>query len=501
MKRNNVFPIISTFILLLSYLGTSCIPIEDRFDPIISPFVVEGSYFLSDTLHLRANISDNAGLERVEVEIRPRGGGADAWQELLVVENIRSRRYVLDTFFVIPADASLEPYQISIVVYDLSGKIAEARRNFVIVGDVRAPRFFEAEITNLPLDGDTYLACRLSPILLGGYLKDNIGISEVRAQLANFPPVVRVVQGADSVSLSDLFNDRIIIPNVVENGTTLPLRIQATDTDGNLSQPLIFNILVDCDDVQPLLQVNETVPALGRDNTVNVIEGTSFFITDAVASDAGLLDSLFIFFGRVDASPALIESRALDVPENTPLHLQTLFEGGKIEIPLPENARVGERYRLTLLLKDKGGNFSEPYHITLIVTKDQPPVIALSNIFIQFELEIIQNIEEFDQEIEMRSYQQVRIEGKLLDDLGIAKVEIAWGAVGDQQVVVDLEEEDLLVDGELPRVIDFSDANITKVFSPEASSTGALQSYLLTLSVTDSKGQVTLQNYRFRVAP
>ncbi|WP_027001938.1 hypothetical protein [Hugenholtzia roseola] len=502
MKKNTSRLIITTFILLWAYLGSGCVPIEDRFDPIISPFAIEDSYFLSDTLRLQTNISDNAGLERIEVEIRPRESNPDAWQEFFVIENIRSRRYALDTFFVVPVDANLDPYQVSIVVYDLSGKVVEARRNFVIVGDVRAPRFFEAQITNLTRQEDeSYLACRLSPILLSGYLKDNIGISEVRAQLENFPPIVRVVQGLDSISLSDLFNDRIIIPDVVENGTTLQLRIQATDTDGNLSEPLLFDILVDCDDTAPILEINETLPALGSDNTANVVEGTSFFITDAVANDVGTLDSLFIFFGKIDATPVLIESRALDVPEDTSLDLQTLFDEEQIEIPLPENARVGERYRLTLSLKDEGGNFSDPYHIILIVTKDQPPVIALSNIFIQFQSQIIQNIEEFDQEIEMRSNQQARIEGKLLDDLGIAQVQIDWGVVGNQERIVNLEEADLLIGDELPQIIDFSNANITKVFTPESSPTGATQNYLLTLTVTDSKGQVTRQSYRFKVTP
>jgi hypothetical protein len=490
------------YTLLLTLLVGSCVPIEDRFDPIISPFAIEDLYFLSDTIYITANVTDNAGLDRVEVEIRPRERGAVGWQELVVVENIRSRRYLIDTFFVVPVDAELRPYELSITATDLSGRIVNARRLFNLMGDTRAPRFLGVEISNLEADAQgVYEACRLNTLLLRGYVKDNVGITEVRAQLDNFPPVVRVVNGQDSVSLAELFTDRLIIPDAVTNGTLLRLRIQAKDTDNNIATLPDLLIRVDCDDVVPTLEVRRTNPEVGNNNTVNIIEGRYFDIVDAIANDeVGRLDSLFIFLNRVNASPNLIQSLSLNGQEGETIALQTLFDQNRIRIQLPADARVGERFLLTLQVKDRAGNLSTPYQVTILVTKDQPPVITLSNIFILENQRVVQNITNFNQEISLRSTQTVRIEGKILDDVGITQIEVRWGHAGAEEQIFVLQADELGIGDEFPTVIDFSDERFIKNYAPE-SNLSAPTRYQLIISTQDTQDQLTRSTLRFLIEP
>jgi hypothetical protein len=440
----SLYKILSTNYLFLLFVSlvigfSRCVPIEDLAQPLIGEFALQNEYNVSDTIRLQAILSDNFGINTVQIDINPVESLSRPWMYTKSRDNVGARVLNLDESKVIPSNISLGQYELTLTIVDISGLEKTISKRFIVSGDVSEPTFSDVILPELELIGDNlYQGCRSDFIQIAGTARDNVGLSQIRAQFGNFPPIVLDVDGADSVDLASVFGNLLIIPANVDNGTTLPLQLQATDIEGNVSRIAAINILVKCDDAIPIINSLITDP-LNVDGLIEVIQGERLFIIGGEVIDDDELDSIFIYFVNGNTEIILLEQ---DISGSSTVNLANVF--GDIGVPIPSTARVGSRYEIVVLATDISGNESEAYVADILITRNAPPQILVANTYINdvetnFSLTTSNSIS---------AGSIIRVEGKVEEDVALEYYRITWGIEGQEETIVDLNRIDL--EDELP---------------------------------------------------
>lgn len=413
-----------------------CVPIEDLARPLIGEFNLKSEYNVSDTIRLQAILSDNFGINKVRIEIKPVQSVALPWIYIKSRDSVGARLLNLDESKVIPSNISLGEYELTLTIIDVSGLERTISKKFVISGDVSDPTFVDVILPELELIGDNlYKACRSDLIKIGGTVRDNVGLKELRVQLGSFPPIVRALTGQDSVDLSSAFSNSIIVPTNVANGTTIPLQFQATDIEGNISRSVTINILIECDDELPVINSLTTNLTLTNSGLVEVIQGQKLFITDGKITDDDEIDSVFIYF--VDKNNELLLKAQKVESGNSTISLAAIF--GNIAVPIPSTARVGSTYEIVVVATDVSGNESVAYIVKILITRNASPQILIASTYVNSE-EVNFSFASLNA---IPAGAKVRVEGKVEEDVALEYYRVTWGTEGKEETIVDLNQSDL----------------------------------------------------------
>jgi hypothetical protein len=473
------------FLFFLSVvMGFSrCVPIEDLSKPLIGEFILQREYNVSDTIRLQTILSDNFGINRVQIEINPVGTLALPWTYIKNRDSVGARVLNLDESKVIPSNISLGEYELILTIIDVSGLEQTTSRRFIVSGDVSEPTFTDVILPELELIGDNlYQGCRSDFIKIAGTARDNVGLREIRAQFGNFPPIVRALTGQDSVDLTAVFGNALIIPTNVDNGTTLPLQLQATDTEGNVSRIAAINILVKCDDAIPIINSLITDP-LNVAGLIEVIQGERLFITGGQVTDDEGLDSIFIYFVNGNTETILLEQ---DISGSTSVNLANVF--GDIGVPIPSTARVGNRYKIVALATDISGNESVAYVATILITRNAPPQILVANTYI----DDVETNFSLTTPNSLSAGSTVRVEGKVEEDVALEYYRITWGVEGQELTIVDFDQT--ILENNLP--FNFANPISENEFTTETNARAGTR-YILTFFVKDTLNAEVRLRYVF----
>jgi len=473
------------FFGIFSLFFTSCIPIDDRIEPIIAPKTMPTAYYWQDTLNIAAIITDNNKLESVIVAVKP----LDVTSSWVINEKIQlnGRKYDLDFKKIIPLTAAPGVYLITLTCQDTGGNIRIYTFKFEVLGDIRAPYFGEVKPINLKkLDIETYLGCRSQAVLFEGYLKDNIGLGSLTVEFEGYPRIVYNLNGQDSIDINALLHSDVRIPQSIPDGKKIALNLFCVDTDGNLSKKTLY-IYVDCDDIKPVLTLNETYPKFDA-GRVTVIQGTDFVIEDALASDNRYLKDVTIIFNKRGAAKDTVFHQPIE--KALEADLTALF--GKIAITMPAAASPGDRYDFFMFVRDSANLTSDVFYLEMITGRDEPPLILLTN---TQKNDLEQDWTTTSNNI-VASGDRLRIDGKILEDVALDYLKITWGTINDQKLVVDLDSTELL--GRLPfNLADPISKNTFDIADKIVTPSNNL--YKLTIETKDKKNEAVKKVYTFRV--
>ncbi|MCC5944391.1 MAG: DUF4625 domain-containing protein [Bernardetiaceae bacterium] len=477
-------------LLCLTYTMQGCIPIEDRFPPNIGTLNISDSYNWGDTLELATVLTDNSSLASALITIKAQSEEGNSWRVNHQIP-LEGRRFDLNYSIVIPMRTILGQYVLELEVVDGGGNVSRKEAKFTIGSDVRAPRFENLFISNLPrrpnADNQSYLGCRLDALSIVGEVIDSNGIVRLTAKLGNLPEVLRLFEPAETfINLEGIFDGALRIPNNIANGTDIPLILRAVDRDGNEgSQTLI--IRVECDDEAPQIRIIRTSPPLNEDREVRIVQGGKFSLLETEISDNQFLDRLFIRFGR--DNEALEEILNLELNTSETVNLEELL-GEPFSITIPEEARPGDVYILSLRARDSAQNVSSAQRIRINVMPDLPPVILISNLLINGQ----ERTYVPEQVKPLSPNSSVRIEGKIEEDVSFEYIRIAWGRRGALADVVNLNEADL--EGKTPfNLADPASQNVFRV--PQDATAG--QIYELQIKAKDLRNPEVSKTLLFRV--
>lgn len=482
MKRIFVY-----IVLLASSLG-ACIPIEDRFDPNSSEFDVLDIFHVRDTFKFDIIFTDNAELDKALIQITQETGVFPATWQITDSVALAGRRfeYLYDT--LIPLGTNEGRYKIEVLIFDVGGNTKTITDLFEVVGDIRGPVFsLEVAILNMEKDSEgRYVACRLQIPELEGYVVDNIGISKIEAQIEGFPKIARVLAaGIDSVSLRGFFGNDLRIPDNVGDREELDLTLTATDIDGNVSSKVV-KIIVDCDDQVPTIEVLQTVPELSSTNQVSVITGEEFIISSAKIRDDRVIQDLFVLFNERDADKDTVLVKSINVVDS--VAIEDIL--GEIAVQIPETALIGSKYDFVMIATDTSRNVSKPFLVEITVVEDQAPRIIVSNTLID-DLDTLLT-KGISGENPIGAGQEVRIEGKVEDDLGLTYYRVFWGIEGQEARIVNLDGTGIA----LP--LNFADTRVINEFIvPESARPEEI--YRLIIRVKDLRNDEIETVYRFIV--
>ena len=476
------------YILLLGSSLWSCIPIEDRFNPNSSDFTVLDIFHVQDTFKFDIIFTDNAELDKAFIQITQETGVFPATWQITDSVTLSGRRfeYLYDT--LIPLQANEGRYKIEVLIVDLGGNTKTITDLFEVQGDVRSPVFsIEVDILNMEKDEEErYVACRLQIPDLDGYVVDNIELSKIEAQIIGFPKVTRVLSsGIDSVSLRGFFGSDLRIPADVADREDLDLTITATDIDGNTSTKTV-KIIVDCDDQIPTVEILQTAPEINSSNEVSIIRGEEFILTSAKIRDNRFIKDFFVLFNERDAAKDTVLNQSINVADS--VAIENIL--GEVAVRIPEDALIGSKYDFVLLATDTSQNVSEPLLVEITVAQDQAPRIIVSNT-------LIDNLDTLLTKGLMarnpiKAGQELRIEGKVEDDLGLSYYRIFWGIEGQEVRIVDLDGTGL----SLP--FNFADIRSINEFTiPQAARLGDI--YKLSIKVKDLRNEEIETVFRFVV--
>lgn len=476
------------YIVLLGFSIVSCIPIEDRFNPNSSEFDVLDIFHVQDTFKFDIIFTDNAELDKAFIQITQETGVFPATWQITDSVTLAGRRfeYLYDT--LIPLQANEGRYKIEVLIVDVGGNTKTITDLFEVQGDVRSPVFsIQVDILNMEKDEEErHVACRLQIPDLEGYVVDNIELSKIEAQIEGFPKVTRVLTpGIDSVSLRGFFGSDLRIPDNVVDREELDLTLMATDIDGNISTKIV-KIIVDCDDQIPTVAVLQTAPELNSSNQVSVIRGEEFIVTSAQIKDNRFIQDLFVLFNERDAAKDTVLNQSINIADS--INIEDIL--GEIAVRIPEDALIGSKYDFVMFATDTSQNISEPLRIEITVAQDQAPRIIVSNTLIDnLDTLLTKGITGRNP---IKAGQELRIEGKVEDDLGLEYYRVFWGIEGQEVRVVDLDGTGI----SLP--FNFADVrSVNEFIVPQDARIGEI--YKLSIKVKDLRNEEIETVFRFIV--
>jgi hypothetical protein len=490
MKPFNFTYVIRFFYIAISiaivFLSKSCIPIEDRLIPRIEPEEpILKYYFWQDTIFFNAVMSDNDRIDEVFVEITPENPES-TWSYRESFKG-NGRRYDFKFRKVIPLNVLPGTYDVKITCSDRAKNRNRYSYQIEILGDIRAPQFSNLRPVNLRrLTDGRYQGCRSQVILFEGSVKDNAGLGSLTVEFEGYPRIIYNLNGLDSVNIGRLVAQDIRIPQNAADGSELKLNFICTDKDGNVSRRT-FTILVDCDDVPPVLRVVRTSPMYDG-NRVTVIQGTDFIIKEATASDNRFIKDFVIIFNKRGAARDTIFRENVERPLSA--NLSEIF--GDIAVPMPSSANPGDRYDLYMFVRDSTGLSSNVFYLEVITGRDEPPLILITNT----EINDIETTWSTTSPTNVRQGDRLRFDGKILEDVALEYLKISFGISANPELVVDLRENDLK--GKLP--FNFADVISKNVFDiPQRSTTPPYDTYSLIIETKDKKNPAVRRTYQFKV--
>ena len=460
-----------TQILLLCFIMVwSCIPIVDKIAPSIQDFNnLSLTYRVQDTIRLFLTYRDNDRLDSVSISIRRQVPPSGNPWVYFSKRAIRGRRFEDTIRIPIRRDAPLGIYDLDVRVKDFA-KLSSVPLDtvFELLGDNRAPvisRFsiLSTGVGSIPqtdLQG-RFVTCRSSVIRMGGFVTDNIRVREVRATLSDITanPAVTLIStsrsnatGRDTVNLLGLFDNEIRIPNTTANGRILQLAISAVDLDGNQSTPIRTNFIVNCDDQPPAFALRQTSPAFitrGDVNEVSLIEGSTFRVLDATASDESGLGSIAVSFNELNQPRNIVFQRNF-AGTITRLRIDSLLATTPNLFQLPANAAPGAIYEIIFTIRDRSGNEAvtpPPLRFLITVIRDEPPIFSPPTLITYIdskEVRLIPSLSATNINInQIARGQTLQIEGKIEEDRALEYIRVFWGPTGQETQLVDLKTADI----------------------------------------------------------
>lgn len=488
------------FLLICFVLICSCIPIIDKIAPSIQDFNnFRLSYHVQDTILLYLTYRDNDKLDSVTVNVSRQVPPASSPWRYQTTKSIKGRRFEDTLRIPIPKNAPTGIYNLKVFVKDFAKLQAVPKDTiFELLADNRPPVIQRVTIASTGV-GTTpqtdalgrFITCRASTIRLGsnGFIVDNVRVREVRVALNDITtnPAVNLINTArvvsnDTIRLAGLFDRDIRVPNDIPNGRTLQLVIIALDGEGNVSAPVRFNFIVNCDDQAPSFSIARTSPQIAPNRTVGIIEGSTFRILEATAADETGLSSINITFNEINQTRNTVFEQNLNGVRT--IDVAALLATRPNLFQLPANAVAGGIFELVVTVRDISGNTAQIFRILLTVIRDELPTIFIANAYID------------SKEIRLGATnlisrgQVLQIEGKVDEDRSLEYIKIDWGPSGQEANVVNLKEADIT----LP--FDLADRKSVNKFRVPEQATGL---YILIIRVKDLKNPEQIVKYSFRV--
>jgi len=477
------------FLFFLSVVGFfRCVPIEDLVAPTVGEFTLQEQYNVSDSIILTAILVDNFGISKYTIDIEA-VDGAGLWS-YNSTDSVKARLLNLKDTIIIPSENFvIGNYELTLTVFDASGKSKIRTKNFSVEGDISKPTFptFDVLLPTIEQINGNYAACRLQRVPLGGLVRDNIGLSSITAQFEGFTTIVRRnPNGLSSVDLSSLFGNELVFPNVANN-EPLILILTAIDTENNSSSvriPFIMN----CDNQSPIIEridTNIKSNITQNGDIINVIQGQALSITGGLIRDRlGELDSLIIYLEDKSERETVI----------VPLFSEAISgESYTIDNDIPifsfrSTPRIGKiYYNLKVKAIDTVGNESNIREIKLFIAPNEPPsiipsIIEVDGINVSTPLPFNVN-----NPIPVSRGSTVRLYGKILDDLEIQEYEIKWGKINEEILILEGTANNFIYDNTTVGIINVS------------SNANRLDIYTLTIFAKDILGVENKVTYYFRV--
>ncbi len=466
-------------------LANGCIPIEDRIDPLVEGTQVREVYFYNDTIQLSVSFSDNNQLDTGFVSIERLQGQPPSiyppWSENIGV-SLRGRRLDKDFTIAVPPFVAPGEYTLIISGRDVGGNQVTQTSNFFVQQDNIPPVFHNLAIGLSEGPDGVYQACRSEVIRITGGVSDNLSVVRLGFQLGTVSQGVLSVS-ADSLSVGDSFGNQVLVPPGIDNGTLLELTVFAIDTFNNRTEAR-FNIRVDCDDRPPVIFVGSTSPQADN-GRVQVVQGMDFRINNAVVTDDRLVANVKVYYNLLGANPVLRHEIS---PGTASVNLH---EAVDLVFPIPVETPIGQIFELTILATDSEGNTSLPFIITVTVVEDGPPVIVVTNTYIN-GIDTPLSPGTLNRIARRQSF---TLDGKVEEQLALTLFRLAWGPEsevnqGRGQISEFREFESLPLN-----LIDYFSANSFIV--PPTAVIGSV--YVLDIRAVDSRNQTTTLRYRFEV--
>jgi len=463
----------------------ACIPVVDRFAPEIDTLSpLRDSYFVQDTIRLILSFGDNDRLDSAIVTVLKIGDTSSdrqVWNPT-ITRRLFGRRFDDTLRIVIPANAPLGTYQMTVRLFDLAKNQTARQFQFNVLGDARPPVIRQLALVGLQRDlaGD-YLVCRQTILNLVGLATDNIRIREVKAEIAGVFSVTRTVN-SDSVRFDGLFGRDLRIPSNVPDNVRLLLVITVTDHNNN-SVTRNFILWVSCDQEPPQIRIQRTEPQIDSVRAVRLFEGDGFRILAGTITDNRRLGRLAITFNPIGERRDTVFRANLT---GNAVQLGSLLDG--VIFRPPANA-VGRTYEINLFAADSARNNAPPFQILLNVIKDEPPRIILTETRIGNQPVTLSTT----QANFLPIGEELRIFGKILEDRALEYVQIFWGPASNPTRVVNLTASELT---SLP--FDLSDPRSVNrfVIMPSGTTPASLE-YILELRAKDTRNPEVKLTYRF----
>jgi len=315
------------------------------------------------------------------------------------------------------------------------------------------------------------------------------------------------------VDLSTFFtgNRTLRVPSDFPERGSEKVSIFALDVFNNISQ-FDFVITSNCDLEVPQLQLLSTTPELNSANFATIVSGQQFAIdADGLfATDNGDLDRVELYFREGSGDDVLLYDEVAINASSVSL--------GDFNFPSASSAfsdaDIGKGFTITIKAFDTDGNQSEDEIIELAVARDDAPIIPTLDLVINQNgpkdtiftnvtsnvTYVLTAIADQALAIDPTFVNFMLPEGKAEDDVGISTVLMTWvGPAGiNNTVLVGGSSGIPFQGGEInPRVIQFSDYVDNDTFVFDNATSPSVQ-YQLTITITDTKGQVLTISYDLR---
>ncbi len=499
---------LSTFIFFLFlFVGFfRCVAIEDLLPPSIGDFTLQEQYDVTETIFLDVLLTDNFALNEVIVKIQKINGDTSSTLNRTdtIRTNVRARLLTLERYplVVIPADAALGQYELTLTVVDGNAKTDatsnverkapnrfSVTKTFTVVNSRPEPLTdiildltltVDLSITVVDVEAKEYKACRSSIIPISGEASDNVALDKISAQFEGYPNSIinRDLSGVPSVNLREVFGSSIVVPNTIPNGQTIKLIFTVTDTDDNVGSDTLF-FLIDCDDQNPVIEsiITNLNDQIDEEGQIEVIEGQELFIERGEIRDRlGILKDVSIYF---DGST--VPLRTWDINQES-INLSNL-DGFPFRIPIPSTASVGTLYNIEIRATDVAGNIPDIYTLIIEIKDNDNPSIGVLGTLVDGNPTSFSTNR--NSSVAVSAGLTIRFIGRIFEDVALENYRITWGVEGNEQVVI---EEDNLI----------SNVPIDREFEIDENARAGTY-YVLTIYARDTFDQESQVKYYFIV--